>query len=138
MAEGPVLAFTQIMAAMRAMTDKAMETPDQPVAMAVVDAAGNLLAYATMDNLRLFSRRSAIRKAYTAAIIGMDSSVWSKQMSEIGRNVSEMGDPNLTVGPGGLVLMKDGVILGGLGVGGYARGVQDEVLARIGLQAMKL
>ena len=61
MADG--LKMEQVQAAMKAMMDKAMEKPNEPVAMAVVDAAGNLEAYAKMDNLRIFSRRHAQRKA---------------------------------------------------------------------------
>ena len=45
---------------MKAMTDKAMQTPGEPVAMAIVDDTGNLVAYIKMDNLRLFSRRHAL------------------------------------------------------------------------------
>ena len=48
--------MAQVRAAMEAMINKAMETPNEPVAMAIVDSAGNLLAYQTMDNLRIFSR----------------------------------------------------------------------------------
>ena len=73
MAESPFLSFDQVRAGMRAMIDKAMETPAEPVAMAIVDDTGNLVAYAKMDNLRIFSRRHALRKAYTAAIMGIDT-----------------------------------------------------------------
>ncbi len=69
------LKVQQVQAAMKAMMDKAMQTPNEPVAMAIVDAAGNLEAYAKMDNLRIFSRRHALRKAYTSATLGLDSGV---------------------------------------------------------------
>jgi len=71
MADG--LKMEQVQAAMKAMMDKAMETPNEPIAMCIVDSAGNLEAYAKMDNLRIFSRRHAQRKAYTSAVMGMDS-----------------------------------------------------------------
>lgn len=128
----------QIKAAMDAMMAKALETPDAPVAMAIVDSTGNLEAYAKMDNLRLFSRRHALRKAYTAAIMGGDSGANAERMHSQGRSISEMGDPNLTHGQGGLVIIKDGVILGGIGVGGYPSGQADEDLARVGLEALGL
>ena len=128
----------QIKAAMDAMMAKALETPDAPVAMAIVDSTGNLEAYAKMDNLRLFSRRHALRKAYTAAIMGGDSGANAERMHSQGRSISEMGDPNLTHGQGGLVVIKDGVILGGIGVGGYPSGQADEDLARVGLEALGL
>ena len=128
----------QIKAAMDAMMAKALETPDAPVAMAIVDSTGNLEAYAKMDNLRLFSRRHALRKAYTAAIMGTDTGANAERMHSQGRSISEMGDPNLTHGQGGLVIIKDGVILGGIGVGGYPSGQADEDLSRVGLEALGL
>ena len=132
------LKFEQVRAAMKAMIDKAMEAPTEPVAIAIVDAAGNLEAYAKMDNLRIFSRRHAIRKAYTSAVMGVDSGANAQRLHGQGRSISEMGDPNMTFGQGGLVIMKDGVILGGIGVGGYPSGQRDEDLSRAGLEAMNL
>jgi glc operon protein GlcG len=132
------LSFAQVQAAMKAMIDRAMQTPEEPVAMAIVDDTGNLVAYAKMDNLRLFSRRHALRKAYTAAIVGMDTGAHAQRLHSQGRSISELGDPNLTHGQGGLVIMKDGRILGGIGVGGYPSGQRDEDLARVGLQAMHI
>ena len=41
-------------------------------------------------------------------------------------------------GQGGLVIIEDGVILGGIGVGGYPSGQADEDISRIGLNAMNL
>jgi len=110
MAEG--LNRAQVQAAMKAMMDKAMETPNEPIAMCIVDATGNLEAYAKMDNLRLFSRRHAQRKAYTSAVMGMDSGAHAERLHGGGRNIADLGDPMMTHGQGGLVIMKDGVILG--------------------------
>ena len=138
MADKPFLSFEQVRAAMSTMIDKAMQTPDEPVAMAIVDDTGNLVAYAKMDNLRIFSRRHALRKAYTSAIVGMDSGAHAERIHGQGRNMSDLGDPNLTHGQGGLVLMQDSVILGGIGVGGYPSGQSDEDLSRVGLAAMNL
>jgi glc operon protein GlcG len=85
---------------MQAMMNQATQLPDEPVAMAIVDATGNLLAYATMDNLRLFSRRHALRKAYTAAIMGLDTGAHAQRLHSQGRSISELGDPQLTHGQG--------------------------------------
>ena len=134
----PTLKLEQVQAAMAAMLRKAQETPEAPVAMAIVDATGNLEAYAKMDNLRLFSRRHALRKAYTAAVMGLNTGAHAERLHGQGRSISELGDPNLTHGQGGLVIMQDGVILGGIGVGGYPSGQADEDLSRIGLDAMNL
>ena len=138
MATKPALTTEQVKAAMDAMLAKANETPDAPVAMAIVDAGGEMLAYMTMENLRVFSRRHARRKAYTSAIIGRDSGEHAAGLAAQGRGIADMGDPGFTYGQGGLVIMKDGVILGGIGVGGYPSGQADEDLSRVGLDAMNL
>ena len=93
MATKPALTTEQIKAAMDAMLAKANETPDAPVAMAIVDAGGELLAYFTMENLRVFSRRHARRKAYTSAIIGRDSGEHAAGLAAQGRGIADMGDP---------------------------------------------
>ena len=138
MATKPALSNEQVMAAMRAMIEKAHELPDEPVAMAIVDAGGELVAYYTMENLRIFSRRHALRKAYTSAVMGRDSGEHAAGLAAQGRNIADLGDPRFTHGQGGLVIMQDGVILGGIGVGGYPSGQRDEDLSRVGLEAMGL
>ncbi|MFC1953673.1 heme-binding protein [Chloroflexota bacterium] len=140
MTEKPIIDFAQSQAALKAMVEQALQTPDKPVAIAIVDDTGNLLAFVKMDNLRLFARRHAIRKAYTAAITGMDSGAHAERLKERGLSVSDFGgDPNLTPGQGGVaVRSKDGIIMGGIGVGGYPSGQTDEDLAKIGLKAMNL
>lgn len=130
------LTFAQVQAAMNAMTAKALQTPDDVVAIAIADSSGNLLAYAQTGALRLFSRRHAIRKAYTAAVMAADTGSNGKKLKEQGRSISEMGDPQLTANQGGLVILRDGVILGGIGVGGYDGGHLDEALARVGLEVL--
>ena len=138
MSTKPVITFAQSQAAMTAMIEKAMQTPDASVAIAIVDDAGHMVAYAHMDNLRVFPKRHAFRKAYTCAITGQDSGAYGQGLHSQGRSISEMGDPQLTHGQGGLVIMKDGVILGGIGVGGYPSGQRDEDVSRVGLNAMNL
>ena len=136
MSDPSPLTFVQVQAAMKAMTDKARQTPDDVVAIAIVDSTGNLLAYAQTGALRLFSRRHAIRKAYTAAVMATDSGTNGKKLKEQGRSISEMGDLQLTGLQGGLVVKRDSVLLGGIGVGGYDGGHLDEALARIGLEVL--
>ena len=137
MSEKPYIDFDQAQAAMKAIIDEATNPVVMPVAIAIVDDAGNMVAYAQMDNVRLYARRHAFRKAYTAAIMGMDTGPHGQQLKERGRTVSDYGDPNLTPGEGGVVVRsRDGIIMGGIGIGGYL--ARDEELAQIGLDAMKL
>ena len=127
----PALKLKQIQAANGGHDGHGPGDSDAPVAMAIVDSTGNLEAYAKMDNLRMFSRRHALRKAYTAAIMGVNSGAHAERLHGQGRSISELETRNLTHGQGGLVIMKDGVILGGIGVGGYPSGQSDEDLSRV-------
>jgi len=151
MEQRPYIALAQGQAAMSAMLKKAQEQPNRPVAMAIVDDAGILIAYQQMDHLRLFTRRHAIRKAYTAAITGMNSGAFGEDcVKSRGTTVREIGgDLELTPGAGGVVvrLSKHAPqhpeqyhvnVLGGIGVGGYLTGREDEALALVGLKAMDL
>ena len=119
MANKPYITSAQASDAMRAILDEATNPFVKQIAIAIVDEAGLMVAYHQMDNVRLYARRHAFRKAYTAAVMGMDTSANGAQLLERGRTVSDYGDPNLTPGEGGVVVLsRDGVIMGGIGVGG--------------------
>ena len=135
---GNQLKLGQVQAAMKAMMDRAQALAETPVCMAIVDASGNLEAFAKMDNARVFTRRHAVRKAYTAAVLGINSLNWGERMKEIGQSVAENGDPMITYEQGGVVVIKDGAILEGIGVGGLRGHNRDEELAKVGLEAMNL
>ena len=132
------LKLDQVQGAMKVMMERAQATSNTPVCLAIVDSAGNLEAFAKMDNARLFTRRHAVRKAYTAAVLGINTTAWEQRMTSIGHSVSENGDPMITYEQGGVVIIKDGAILGGIGVGGLSGRNADEDLAKIGLEAMNL
>jgi uncharacterized protein GlcG (DUF336 family) len=142
----PAISLEQAQAAMKAMLEKAMQPPATPLAFAIVDDAGILVAYAQMDDLRLFTRRHAIRKAYTAAITGRNSGDHGEWIKSRGLTVSDLGgDPDLTPAYGGVVVRPSNAqgdfhtnIMGGIGVGGYPNGKSDEEIALIGLRAMNV
>ena len=132
------LTLGQVRAAMDAMMEQVQGTSATPVCLAIVDASGNMEAFAKMDHARVFTRRHAVRKAYTSAILGMNSGDWGLRMAGIGQSVSENGDPMVTYEQGGVVITQDGAILGGIGVGGLRGHNADEDLANVGLAAMGL
>ena len=137
MSEKPFIDFEQAQAAMKAIIEEATKPGGMPEAISIVDDAGNMVSYAQMDHVRLYARRHAFRKAYTAAIMGMDTGAHGEQLKERGRTVSDYGDPSLTPGEGGVVVKsREGIIMGGIGVGGYL--IRDEELAQIGLKAMNI
>jgi uncharacterized protein GlcG (DUF336 family) len=136
-----ILGMEQCQAAINAMIAEFNKEPGRrPIAMAIVDDNGNLLSYAQTDGCRASTGRNTIRKAYSASIGGMDSAAYGERLKTIGISVTEMGDPMLFSGQGGVVVVdpKDGTVLGGVGVAGLPTGKADEDIARIGLGAMNL
>ena len=93
MYDKPVLGLAQVQAAMAAMLEEAGKHPDLPVAIAIVDDAGDILGYAKMDRCRRGPQRLAIKKAYTSALRGMDSQAFVETLKEQGRSVVDFSDP---------------------------------------------
>ena len=135
----PQLSLAQTQAAMNAMIAKATQEQNRPVAMAIVDDAGNLLSYARMDNCRPNPQTFATRKAYTAALSGVDSAVYAERLKSQGRSVSDMGNPNLVSAQGAVVITDpaSGAVLGAIGVSGLSA-QEDEDLSRLGVQSLGL
>ena len=137
MYEKPMIGLEQAQVAITAMiADYNKDTNRKKVDMAVVDDAVNLLAYARMD--RCLRPTFAIRKAYTAAIRGMDTLTFSEALVTQGRSIEAFGDPQLIAIPGGVVVMKDGAVVGANGVGRLPRGIDDQSIAQAGVAALKL
>lgn len=137
MYDKPMISLDQAQDAIKAMIDDYnKDSSRRKVDMAVVDDAGNLLAYARMD--RCLRPTFAIRKAYTSAIRSMDTVAFAEQLSTQGRSLESFGDPQLIAIPGGVVVMKDGAVVGAIGVGGLPSGLDDEAIAKAGLAALNI
>ena len=106
-----------------------------PMSVAVVDCHGELLACARMNGSHARVLKHAIRKAYTAAVMGRDTLSFKYDLWERNGNLDEWGDPTLTTLQAGLVAMSERKIAGAIGVGGNSL-ARDEEIARIGLRAM--
>ena len=134
-----ILSLDQTQKAMQAMIQKATQEPDRPVAMAIVDDAGNLVSYARMDKCRPNPQAFAIRKAYTSAMSGQNSADYAERLKSQGRTVSDFGNPNLVSAQGAAVVLDpaSGAILGAIGVSGLSS-QEDEDLAKLGVQALGL
>ncbi len=135
----PMLSLEQTQKAIQAMVQKATQEPDRPVAMAIVDDAGNLVSYARMDKCRPNPQTFAIRKAYTSAMSGVNSADYAERLKSQGRTVSDFGNPNLVSAQGAAVVLDpaSGDVLGAIGVSGLSA-QEDEDLAKLGVQALGL
>jgi uncharacterized protein GlcG (DUF336 family) len=127
------LDLTEAQNIVNAVLAKAQEAPEKPIAVAVADRDGNLVAFARMDNCSPLPRNIAVAKAYTAGVMGNDTGQIAERMRKNNIKGSDLGDPRLVFVQGGVVIKSDdGIILGGIGVSGLAA-QEDEELAIIGL-----
>lgn len=127
------------------MTDDAVSTMLQmalakanelncPQCIVIVDASGVVLAQFRMVGAKFLSQKTAHAKACTAASIGAPSD----QIPEPVRPaVAAASGGSVTGLPGGLPIIKDGVIMGGIGVGSGSP-QQDISVARAALAAIGL
>lgn len=107
------------------------------MAVAVVDDRGDLLCCARMDGAPPRVLRFAIRKAYTAAVMGRNTLALKREMEERGRTLADYGDPLFTTLQGGVVVRVGDQVVGAVAAGGGTQD-RDEEVARIAIQAMAL
>ena len=123
-------------AALRALDAIAAATREAGyvVAIAIVDAHGDLVAARRMDGARPRWMRASLRKAYSAAVMDRDTEAFHAEIVRRNLQVAYYGDPMLTALPGGIVVERDGETVAGIGVTGKTDG-RDAELARAGLAA---
>ncbi len=103
-----------------------------PQCISVVDAGGHLLALARMDGAFVQSIDTALMKAMTAASYGVPTGGIEAGI-DIKLAIATQGKRiNL---PGGLPVIVDGHVIGGIGVGS-GTGEQDRQVANAGLAAL--
>ena len=107
-----------------------------PMAIAIVDNAGQLVAYERMDNTQTASVHVAIEKAVSSATYRRSTKVCQDLVAGGGLGMRILGLPGAVPIEGGLVLMQDGKLIGAIGVSGLASD-QDGVVAKAGVDAVK-
>jgi uncharacterized protein GlcG (DUF336 family) len=104
-----------------------------PQCISIVDAGGHLLAFFRMDGAFVLSVETSLRKAMTAASYGEPTG-----------NIREGIDLKLAIAtegkrinlPGGLPIIVDGYLIGGIGVGS-GTGEQDRQVAAAALRVLQ-
>lgn len=106
------------------------------VAVAVVDAAGNLSGFLRDEAAFLASSDLAIDKAWTAASFGMGTRAFSEMLETTPRAVRDglLRRPRVTEVPGGLLFQVEGRTVGAIGVSGGSE-TQDEAIATAAVRA---
>jgi glc operon protein GlcG len=100
------------------------------VAVAVVDNHGYLVYFERMDNTQTASMDIAVGKAKAAATYRRPTRAFMDVINKGGVATATL--PGVFASPGGLPIMVDGKVTGGVGVSGVT-GDQDEQCAKAGL-----
>ena len=106
-----------------------------PMAIAVVDTAGQLVAFERMDNTQFGSIAVSQDKANSAALYRRSTKVFQDALAGGGAGLRILTLRGANAVEGGIPLIIDGRIMGAIGVsGGSAE--QDGVVAKAGLDAL--
>ena len=103
-----------------------------PQCITVVDSGGQLITMARMDGAFALSIDTALRKAQTAACYGAPTGHIAEGVDIKLAIATEGKRINL---PGGLPIIVDGHLIGGIGVGSGS-GAQDLEVAKVGIAAL--
>lgn len=106
-----------------------------PVAIAVVDGAGFLVAFARLDNTQLGSVEVALQKAKTSALFRRPTKAFEDGLATGGANLRLLKLPGALPVEGGLPIIHQGKVIGAIGVSGV-QATEDAQVATAGLQAL--
>lgn len=132
---GPPISLTSAVRVATAAQAEA-ERHGWPMIIAVVDSAGHLVLLYRMDQAQLGSIAVAQRKAETAVHFRRSTLEFQERVARGGEDLRILAMSNVIPVEGGLPLVVDGVIVGGIGVSGMAAD-QDGQVARAGLAALQ-
>ncbi|MES2238018.1 MAG: heme-binding protein [Pseudomonadota bacterium] len=134
----PIIDWAAANDAVKAAIEKAVAMGLR-VNAAVVDRGGLLVAFLRMPGAPLHSIDIAIDKAYTAAGFGMPTGMWHEALKAHSEAVQQGVPlrPRFTAFGGGLPIIVEGQVIGGIGVSGALEN-EDTECARAGLKALGL
>jgi glc operon protein GlcG len=106
------------------------------VAIAIVDTGGNLVAFSRIDNTQNASVEIAIGKASTSVDFKRPTKALQDAIAQGGANLRLLAVKSATPLEGGVPIIVDGKIIGGIGVSGVTS-AQDAEVAMAGANAAK-
>jgi glc operon protein GlcG len=131
---GPNVSYEQ---ARKALDSAIAEARKQnlPMAVAVVDTAGQLVAFERLDNTQTGSTMASQDKAVSAAMYRRSTKAFQDALAGGGAGLRVLTLRGANAVEGGLPIVVDGKIIGGIGVsGGSAE--QDGLVAKAATDAM--
>jgi uncharacterized protein GlcG (DUF336 family) len=136
-ATGHTVTLEEARTILAAATAKAQEI-GQPMNIAVVCAGGHLLAFERMHNAWLGSVDIAIKKAWTSRAFDIETKALG-ELSQSGDQffgIHASNDGKVMIFAGGVPLLRDGKVIGAIGVSG-GLGKQDHAVAEAGAAVIK-
>ncbi len=106
-----------------------------PVAIAVVDGSGFLVAFHRIDNTQLGSIEIAVEKAKTSAKFRRPTKYFEDAVAQGGVGLRSLAIGVIPI-DGGLPILSEGKLIGAIGVSGV-RPDQDAQVAKAGLTALE-
>lgn len=105
------------------------------VHITILDSAANLAGFISFDGAPRIAEVTANRKALTAVHTGMPTHQWEAYVNSIPQSELKIIDsiPGYVAAMGGYPVVKDGLVLGGIGVSG----ANQEIDGDIALAALK-
>lgn len=119
---------------MKTATEEANKN-EWPVAIAIYDSTGHLVMFHRLDNTQIGSVEIAMEKAKAAVIYRRSTKVWEDLIAEGGANLKLLKLPGVPF-EGGLPIIVDGKLVGGIGVSGVTS-AQDGQIAAAGVGALE-
>ena len=107
-----------------------------PMAIAVVDTAGNLVAFSKIDNTQIASVKISQGKANSAIGFKRPTKALQDALEKGGVNLRVLSLEGAVPAEGGIPLVSNGLFIGAIGVSGMASD-QDGVVAAAGAAAIK-
>lgn len=108
---------------------------NKPVAISVAGPEGELIAFLRMDGANPASSQIAQSKAYTSARDCKSTKAQGEFMREANREQGYWTDHRITGFGGGLPIIQNGKVIGGIGISGLSE-EEDERIAREALESV--
>jgi glc operon protein GlcG len=114
---------------------KAATSLGKSVVVAVTGPEGELIAFLRMDDVNAGSGVIAPNKAYTAARQRKFTREIGKKIKDENISLAYWGDDRITGFGGGVPILVEGKVIGGIGVSGLSS-IEDEALAVAAIQVV--
>ena len=108
------------------------------VAIAIADQAGSPVVFRRMDGVSAVTGEIALDKSYTVATLRRSTKALAERMTASAEMTMGMANrPRLMAWQGGVPIVENGIVIGGIGISGAA-GHEDAECGEVALAALGL